>query len=204
MSRKTFIFTAAMLLLFCGCSSTGLYSPLAKWLLRENAIPHYAARFDVIYIYPVPYTPEMNLNDMHSVVIRDCKEKFGNKTRVFSPLVNNGKDLKEAVEFYLKLYHGKEERPFVLLGNGEGGELLRKYVKKNRRRLAKQGMIFQSCGSPADKEDDFVTDKLVLDVQNAYEKYKELVLWRRELPTKQRKEEAKMSLPVLLEEPEGE
>ena len=172
------MFTLAALLL-CGCVSTRLYSPLDKWLLRENAIPRYAAKFDIVYIGPERYEQGMDLLAMHSKAVRECMDKLESKTRVFAPLVSNDKDVEKALKRYLKLYHGHRQRPFVVLGQGRGGMLLHTYCLNNKRKLKRAGLILEYYSDA--EEGDILDEKLAREIEEAYLHYHNRKIWGREI-----------------------
>lgn len=156
------LLSAALTLLFIsGCRSTPPYAHYSNWALRQNAVPRYFAEYDLIYLYPtllrdgegshMNWAKDGIAERIHSYAHFQTVKLFGNKVRVFSPMVHQLnhadyqkfladpprsrrdllksplgpaiRDTVEALEFYLDNYH-KDGRPFVLYGQGQGARLL--------------------------------------------------------------------------------
>ncbi len=176
--RYTSIILLAFGMLWGGCRSD-LYSHADKWLLRDNAVPRYAARYDVIYVGPNIYNEGDDLLEMHSKAVRESREKFSDKVRYFAPLVNNRRDFALAMKRYLRLYHGRGERPFVLIGQGDGGRLLHAYFLDNERKLVKRGLIGEYYFDG--NEHDFVNPVLVVEIEDSYIHYHNTRIWGRDM-----------------------
>lgn len=130
------------------------YVSVENWVIRQNAVPSYFADYDVLFLYPYmgrsaerhPSVPsdKASLAYLHDFTAFVTQEPFGNKVRVFAPIVHRtddaqfaalaaedggnrlrtaaGPSIREtmaAIRHYLKTYH-LPGHPYVLLGHGQG------------------------------------------------------------------------------------
>ncbi len=168
-------------LVVSGCLwSKSPYDYLDNWLLREDAVRTFAAPIDVIYVQDALY---LRMDELHSMssYARDAvgRGKFSGVARVFSPLVANAKDVKDALDWYIK-YHGDEQRTIVFIGEGEGGALLRAYAEENAEELSDKGFV---KGFYSEKHrPGFVSEDMVREIRNLAVGARYKRQWGREMP----------------------
>jgi len=131
---KQFIYcliAASAVLTFTGCSSTSPYDYGTNWLIRENDIPQFYARYDLFYIGKAP----AGYGDTHDIQFNWTKthtnDIFGRGVRVFAPEIQEPdvKNVTAALEYYLENFH-KEGHPFILLAEGKSADLLYSAMQK--------------------------------------------------------------------------
>ena len=81
----------------CACSSVQFYDFTDNWVIRDNATPRYAGKFDVIYLYPSliydsgePHLNWMQANqteEIYNYTRSQTSAVFGREIRIFSPFV---------------------------------------------------------------------------------------------------------------------
>ena len=168
-------------LVVSGCrSSKSPYDYMENWLIREDAVRPFAIPVDVLYVQDRLYfrsesLPEMQTKAMDAV----GREKFAGIARVFSPLVDCEEDIKKAVEWYIK-HHNGTGRPFVLIGEGEGGELLKSYAEKNTAWLEKNGLVASFYSKLPDK--DFISEGMIQTIKRRAATVRYRRQWDREMP----------------------
>ena len=170
----------AALALLAGCCTSSPYDYVENWLLREDAICDFAVQADIIYLQDRLYEDLSSLSAMSAYAKRAVGgSRFGGNVCVLSPLVANADDLERALKWYFRHQHvGK--RPFFFIGEGRGGALLKAYEEENADSLRDDGF---AAGFYTDNRDaDFVTDKIVVEVRNAILRARYREQWGREMP----------------------
>lgn len=171
--------------LVAGCRTKSPYDYMENWVVRENAVRSFAVAADVIYLQDRIYDdfsaiPAMNYRAKQEV----GNGRFDGLARVFSPLVANADDLELAMDWYFDNRDG--DRPFVFIGEGAGGEMLKAYEEDNAGRLKGKGLI---ASFYSDMENGaFVTDDMVQEIRGAVIRYRYRATWGREAPEGQLKE----------------
>ena len=164
-----------------GClSSKTPYDYMENWLIREDAVRPFAVPVDVIYVQDHLYVsmnelPKM-LSTAHDAVGRG---KFSGFARVFSPLVASEEDVENAVEWYIK-HHNKSGRSFVMIGEGEGGALLKAYAEENAEWLEGKGLLGFFFTEVPYK--DFVSKDMIRTIRNRAAAVRYQREWDREIP----------------------
>ena len=129
----------------------------------------------------IPYT---NVNKLVSMRTYTCSEvgnkRFAGLSRVFAPLVSNSDDLEKALKWYFSHQHD-DGRPFVFVGEGDCGALLRQYEAENFDDLMDEGLLVSFYTEKS--HEGFVTDKTVKEIRNAIVKLRYREQWGREMPT---------------------
>ena len=178
MKRLTVIAVAAVL---AGCClwRKSPYDYLENWLIREDAVRQFSVYADVIYLQSALYTNVANLAEMATYALDEVgRGRFNGVARVFSPLVANAEDVENAVKWYLCLRHGR--RPFVFIGEGEGGALLRAYEEENSESLKDKGLLMSFYSESS--HEGFVSDGMVRMVREAVVRWRYREQWGREPP----------------------
>lgn len=161
-----------------GCQSP--YDYMENWLIREDAVRPFAVPVDVLYVQDRLYFSADSLPGMRSLATAAVgRGKFAGFARVFSPLVTSEEDVEKAVKWYLK-HHNSSSRPFVLIGEGEGGSLLKAYAEKNADWLNKKGLVASFFTPLPDKE--FVSDEMVRTIKSRAAEVRYRRQWGREMP----------------------
>lgn len=164
--------------LVSGCKSP--YDYMENWLLREDAVRPFAVPADIIYVQDLLYDNVSALPEMQSTAMDAVgRGKFNGFARVFSPLVATEDDVEMAVKWYLK-HHNGSGRPFAMIGEGEGGELLKTYAEKNAAWLEKKGLVASFFVSLPDK--DFVSEEMIRKIRNRASAVRYRRQWGREKP----------------------
>ena len=155
------------------------YDHAECWLMREDAILAFSVPADVFYVQSRLCTNEANIPLMSSYVRSEVGNgRFSGFARVFSPLVYNAEDLERAVSWYF--WHAHEgKRPFVFIGEGEGGKLLQEYEKQNIGELKKMGFVTSFYTETAYK--GFVTAETVKKIKDELARVKYKNIWGREM-----------------------
>jgi hypothetical protein len=165
---------------FAGCFSTkSPYDHMNNWVICDSAVRSFAVAADVIYVQ------DKLFGDLKSVPAMHCRAKhevgkgrFDGLARVFSPLVANSNDIELAMKWYFRNRDG--DRPFVFIGEGEGGSLLKAYEEANSGRLKSDGLVGSFYSEV--ENGPFVTDSMVKEIRKAVIRYKYRVTWGREAP----------------------
>ena len=174
------IFLAATLLA-AGCASDrSPYDHFENWLIREDPTPASMVYADLIYLPNDLYVDMKNLQNVKMYTrVAVGAGKFGGIARVYSPLVATPEDLEKALEWYFTKQH-EENRPFVFVGEGAGGGLLKAYEEEHRDELREIGF---AASYYAEKPNaDFVTDEMVKDIRAVFMRVKYRREWGREMP----------------------
>jgi len=161
-----------------GCQSP--YDYMENWLIREDAVRPFAVAVDILYVQDRLYFRAELLPEMQTLAMDAVgRGKFAGSARVFSPLVTSEEDVEKAVKWYLK-HHNSSSRPFVLIGEGEGGSLLMAYAEKNADWLNKKGLVASFFTPLPDK--DFVSDEMVRTIKSRAAEVRYRRQWGREMP----------------------
>lgn len=162
-----------------GCKSSP-YDYYENWLLREDAIRSFAVPADIIYVQSDLYTHMAMLPTMYSYVNAEVgNKKFYGLARVFAPLVATQEDMDKALGWYFRRCH-QHRRPFVFIGEGEGGKLLRAYEEKYLVSLKGQGLVASFYTDDARK--GFVTVDMVRSIKIAIAQEKFKSVWGKDMP----------------------
>jgi len=177
--NKTTLILASILLGGC-CSSKSPYDHLENWLIREDAVRPFSIPVDVIYVQSDLYVDMDNVSAMYSYAKEAVgKGKFDGLARVFSPLVAMPADVDMAVKWYLEKHH-RGKRPFVFIGEGEGGALLKAYEEENEKQLSEIGLVARFYAEKPYKE--FVSEDMLREIRSAVALAKYHAQWGREMP----------------------
>ncbi len=168
-------------ILLAGClSSKSPYDHLENWLIREDAVRPFSIATDIIYVQNDLYVDMNNVAAMYAYA-KDAvgNGKFNGLARVFSPLVAMPEDVEMAVKWYLDKHHtGK--RPFVFIGEGVGGAMLKAYEEENEEWLSKIGLIARFYTEKPCK--GFVSEDMLREIRNAVALARYRAQWGREMP----------------------
>lgn len=178
MRKLPYLLAAAFI---AGCASSRTpYDHLENWLMRDDPVRPTFIPADVIYVPPELYVDVKAVPRMYTYA-KDAvgKRKLAGIARIFSPLVANEDDIGGAVEWYLDHHHEKE-RPFVFIGEGEGGALLKAYEEKNASKLAKLGLVKSFYAE--EPCEGFVSEEMVGQIKQAIARAKYRAQWKREMP----------------------
>lgn len=164
-----------------GCfSSRSPYDYVENWLIREDPVRTFSIPADVIYLQNDLYLSMANVPLMYTYAQSEVgRGRFSGLARVFSPLVASKEDLDRALKWYFK-YHHSEHRPFVFIGEGEGGKLLQDYEKENEDDLKDDGLVASFYTEDARK--GFVTEAMVKQIKEAIIKARFKTAWDKEMP----------------------
>ena len=164
-----------------GCLwSNSPYDYMENWIMREGAVRPFSVPVDVIYVQDQLYVSMNALPEMQSLAMDAVgRDKFSGFARVFSPLVANESDVELAVEWYIK-HHNDSCRPFALIGEGEGGALLKAYAEKNAVWLEKKGLVASFFTDVPYKE--FVDAEMLRTIKNRAAAVRYKRQWGREMP----------------------
>ena len=177
--KTTSILAALAAAFLAGCSSSP-YDYSENWLVREDATRPFAVPSDLIYVQGVPYT---NVNAIAKMVSHTKDEvgngRFGGLSRVFAPLVANSGDLELALEWYFS-HHHDDGRPFVFVGEGPCGALLKEYEERNAEDLRDKGLLLSFYTEAS--HTGFVTDKTVREIRRAIVRRRYQEQWGRDMP----------------------
>ena len=178
MKRNAFLVAAAFV---CGCASVkSPYDRIDSWLIREDAVRPFFVAADLLYVQGDLYV-EMGMVSKMNTYAKDAvgNGRFAGVARVFSPLVANAEDIELAVKWYFD-HHHDGKRPFVFIGEGEGGALLKAYQERNAERLAKKGLVASYYAEEA--HPGFVTDEMIREIRNEVARARYREHWGREMP----------------------
>ena len=164
-----------------GCFSyMSPYDYVENWLIREDPVRTFSIPADVIYVQNDLYLNVANIPIMHSYAQSEVgRGRFSGLARVFSPLVASKEDLERALKWYFK-YHHPKKRPFVFIGEGEGGKFLQEYEKENEDDLKDDGLVASFYTETARK--GFVTDEMVKQIKEAVLKARFKTVWGKDMP----------------------
>ena len=178
MNKSTLLLASILLV---GCSSTkSPYDHLENWLIREDAVRPFSIPVDIIYVQSDLYVDMNNVSAMYTYAKEAVgKGKFDGLARVFSPLVALPEDVEKAVEWYLDNHHAGK-RPFVFIGEGEGGALLKAYEGENEESLSEIGLVARFYTEKPYKE--FVSEDMLRKIRNAVALARYRAQWGREMP----------------------
>jgi hypothetical protein len=104
---------------------------------------------------------------------------------VFAPLIANEEDLDRALDWYFGRHHSKR-RPFVFIGEGEGGKMLQAYEQRNLGKMQARGLAASFYTDTAYK--GFVTNELVKEIKAAVARVMYRKCWGRDMPEGMAKE----------------
>ena len=162
-----------------GCL-TSPYDQVENWLIREDAVRAFAIPADVIYVQNDLYVNMAHVPIMHNYAQTEVGNgRFHGLARVFAPLVATPEDLEGALDWYFWNHH-ERDRPFVFIGEGEGGALLKAYEKKHCKMLSRKGLVARFYTDAARK--GFVTKEMVHEIRNAIERARYRRMWGHEMP----------------------
>ena len=189
MNRSSLLRFASMAIAVCvgGCFS--LHSPydyMENWLIREDAVREFAVPADVFYVQGGLYDSRSKVPVMYAYVNSEVgKGKFNGFARVFAPLIANEEDLDRALDWYFGRHHSKR-RPFVFIGEGEGGKMLQAYERRNLSKMQARGLAASFYTDTAYK--GFVTNELVKEIKAAVARVTYRKCWGRDMPEGMAKE----------------
>ncbi len=161
-----------------GCKSP--YDYMENWLIREDAVRPFSVPVDIIYVQDRLYFESGTLPLMQSIAMDAVgRGKFDGFARVFSPLVACEEDVEKAIEWYIK-HHNKSGRSFALIGEGEGGALLKAYAEDNADWLEKKGLVASFYSELPDK--GFVSEEMIRKIKQSAAAVRYRRQWGREMP----------------------
>ena len=177
-TRSAFLFLLLAAVL-AGCQLYSPYRYVENWLLNEAAIRPFAVPADVFYVQGALYKNISNGPLMYSYALSEVgKGKFNGVARVFSPLVANEEDVAHAIKWYLSHNH-QRKRPFFLIGEGEGGKLLKQYEQDHEDALKAIGLAGSFYSDVGHK--GFVTGDMVKTIKSIIEHVRFRATWGREM-----------------------
>lgn len=156
------------------------YDHAECWLMREDALLAFSVPADIFYVQDKLCTDEANISLMSSYVHSEVgKGRFAGLARVFAPLIANEEDLDRAISWYF--WHAHDgNKPFFLIGEGEGGKLLQAYEIQHAGELRKMGFAASFYTETGYK--GFVNAETVAKVKDMLAKIKYKSIWGREMP----------------------
>lgn len=163
-----------------GCVSSSPYDYMENWLIREDPVRTFAIPADVIYVQGDLYTRAANVPMMNYYAQTEVGNgRFTGLARVFSPLVASPEDLERALDWYFK-YHHKAGRPFIFIGEGEGGRFLKAYEENDADDLKKEGLVASYYTDEYRK--GFVTAAMVAEIKQAVLRAHFKRAWGKDMP----------------------
>ncbi len=166
--------------MLAGCQSMSPYDYLENWLIREDPVRTFVIPADVIYVQGDLYTKAANVPMMQDYAKTEVGNgRFAGLARVFAPLVASPEDLERALDWYF-YYHHKSKRPFVFIGEGEGGRFLKAYEEENAKDLKKNGLVASYYTDEYRK--GFVTVEMVSEIRQAVQRARFREIWGKEMP----------------------
>ena len=178
--KKALILAMAATLVGC-ITPKSPYDYLENWFIREDAVRPFAVSADIFYVPGDLYTSTAKLAPMNFYVQSEVgRGRFKGVARVFAPLIASEDDLKFAFHWYLMGHHDKRKRPFIFIGEGKGGALLRKYEQEHDGILKERGLVASFYTDDARK--GFVTAEMVREIKKAIERARYKAIWGREMP----------------------
>ena len=173
-------FALVALILLSGCHTMSPYDYVENWLIRDDPVRAFAIPSDLIYVQNDLYTKLANVSMMQDYAKMEVGYgKFSGLSRVFSPLVASSDDMEAALDWYFK-YHHKKDRPFIFIGEGEGGRLLKAYEEENAKDLKKRGLV-ASFYTDAHRK-GFVTPEMVEKIKAAVARARFKRTWGKDMP----------------------
>lgn len=189
MKRRPLLLFASAAIAICvdGCFSLpSPYDHTENWLIRENAIREFAVPADIFYVQGGLYDSRSKVPVMYAYVNSEVgKGKFNGFARVFAPLIANEEDLDRALDWYFGRHHSKR-RPFVFIGEGEGGKMLQAYEQRNLGKMKARGLAASFYTDTAYK--GFVTNEIVKEIKAAVARVMYRKCWGRDMPESMAKE----------------
>ena len=169
------------LMLLSGCFSyTSPYDYLENWLIREDPVRTFVIPADVIYVQGDLYTKLANVPMMHDYAKTEVgNNRFDKLARVFAPLIATREDLENALEWYFR-YHHKKNRPFIFIGEGEGGKFLKEYEENDAEDLKEKGLVKSYYTDEYRK--GFVNAEMVKEIKKAVERARFREIWGKDMP----------------------
>ncbi len=173
----------SLVLPFAGCQWCGSSSPydyVENWLIREDPVRTFVIPADVFYVQNDLFLNVAHVQIMHDYAITEVGNgRFRGLARVFSPLIATPEDLEKAIKWYFD-YHHDQHRPFVFIGEGEGGAFLKAYEMEHEEELLKEGLVASFYTDAARK--GFVTSEMVRQIKEAVARARFRSIWGREMP----------------------
>lgn len=166
-----------------GCFSVpSPYDYMDGWLIRDDAYMVFATQADVIYVQSEIYRDPTRLPILYVRAKNEVGSgRFRGLARVFAPLFSSDEELEQAIEWYFKNMHPKN-RPFVFIGEGEGGRFLQAYEKANLEDLREMG--FMEGFYSEDVHESFVDDEIVQKIKDDIARVRYRNVWGRDMPEK--------------------
>ena len=177
--------TALLLVLLAstlsGCLSyMSPYDYVENWLIREDPVRTFVIPADLIYVQGDLYTKLVNVHKMQDYARLEVGyRKFSGLARVFSPLVATSEDVEEAMKWYFR-YHHRKNRPFIFIGEGEGGRLLKEYEQKNAEDMRKKGLVASYYTDMHQR--GFVSPEMVDEIREAVARARFKTIWGKDMP----------------------
>ena len=164
-----------------GCLSyTSPYDYVENWLIREDPVRTFVIPADLIYVQGDLYTKLTNVHKMQDHARLEVGySKFSGSARVFSPLVASPDDMEEAMKWYFR-YHHRKNRPFIFIGEGEGGHLLKEYEQKNAEDLREKGLVASYYTDIHQR--GFVSPDMVEEIKEAIARARFKNIWGKDMP----------------------
>ena len=164
-----------------GClSHTSPYDYVENWLIREDPVRTFVIPADVIYVQGDMYTKLANVHLMQDYARMEVgQQRFSGLARVFAPLIASSDDLEEALKWYFR-YHHRKNRPFIFIGEGEGGRLLKEYEQNDAEDLKEMGLVASFYTDNYRK--GFVTQEMVEQIRKAVARARFKAVWGKDMP----------------------
>lgn len=184
---KKIVAIALAVAVFSGCIwCTSPYYYVENWLIREDPVRPFAVPADIFYVQSALHLNLGNVAVMHAYAQSEVGNgRFTGLARIFSPLIANADDLERAIRWYLSNHHD-DRRPFIFIGEGEGGRLLHEYEKDNEADLKDEGLVASFYTETSHK--GFVSDAMVKQIREAVMRAHFRDIWGREMPETMLKE----------------
>ncbi|MCR5415028.1 MAG: hypothetical protein K6F50_09935 [Kiritimatiellae bacterium] len=182
MKNSCSLFAGAVLALAASGCATGdsPYDYAESWLIREDPVRTYAMPSDVIYVQDALLDGTCGVAGLRLHADAAVKGgRFDGLARIFSPVVMDAATLEQALDWYFRHHHGGN-RPFVFIGEGRGGALLRAYERENLEDLRESGLAVSFYCEEADA--GFVTPEMVKQISDAVHKARFRSVWGRDMP----------------------
>ena len=138
---------AILVAMAVGCAHQP-YVHVDTWLMRDNAVPQYFAKYDVFFIHRA--SSDWELHNSRMVALYDylklrVKEPFGRKVRVFAPLLHDDVAVEEselALSLYLDTFHD-DGRPYAVLIEGRDEKFVTNFIDACESKMdRKNGFAF--------------------------------------------------------------
>ena len=183
--RITVLLLLAVCAAGCFCTTTP-YDYAENWVIREDPVRAFAVHEDVFYVQSLLYTNVASAAHIYAHARGEVGNgRFSGIARVFSPLIAAPEDLERALDWYFK-YHHEGRRPFVFIGEGEGGAMLKAYEEENSKHLLKNGLVASFYREIPDS--GFVTEEMVKEIRLAVARARYKGIWGREMPSSMQSE----------------